>query len=350
MSVEKVLEDLIEAGVAPGVASSYGSAEEARFAARGRLTFAEDSQAVDDRTLFDLASLTKPIAVASVCMVLEDRREFSAQETVEKHLPELKVPGVMYANLLRHDSGAAAYCDLEGSGLEGEQALGALLELEDPHELKGPPVYSCIGYIRLATALARRTGKPLDELFESHVNGPLGMGFRFNPGLEGVAPTVAWEPWRERCLARSGRKRPSPWVTGEPHDPLAWLLGGVSGNAGLFGSAQDMAGYAQAILRGNAPFSRQTWTRYIDPAGANADRVLGWHLKSEEGSSTGPSWGKRSVGHTGFTGTMLWIDPDQGVFAALLASAVHPHGDSVPARPFRPRFAEAAWKAVVKGS
>ncbi|MGE0000683.1 MAG: serine hydrolase domain-containing protein [Fimbriimonadaceae bacterium] len=342
MSVQAVLDELVNARAAPGASAAWGTAEEIRFAASGRFTYAQDSQAVDEDTVFDLASLTKPIAVASVCMVLDDRGEFSPGESVDTGLPELAGKGVTYKNLLRHDSGAAAYCNLEGKGLEGERARAAILELGDPNKLGGPPVYSCIGYIRLAEALHRTTKKPIDALFNELVNAPLETGFRYNPGLEGVAPTVAWEPWRDRCLARAGRRPPLPWVTGEVHDPLAWLQRGVSGNAGLFGSARDVATYAKAILGGGAPFSKGVWKRYTDPAGANADRVLGWHLKSTVGSSAGPSWGKRSVGHTGFTGTMLWIDPDQRFFAALLASAVHPDGDPEPLKRFRVKFSEAA--------
>lgn len=342
MSVQAVLDEIVSTRAAPGAAAAWGNAEAAHFATAGRLTYARDSQGVDEGTVFDLASLTKPIAVASVCMVLDDHGSFSPGESVDTELPELAGKGVTFRNLLRHDSGAAAYCNLEGKGLEGERARAAILELRDPNKVGSAPVYSCIGYIRLAEALHRRTEKPIDALFSELVNGPLETGFRYNPGPEGVAPTVAWEPWRERCLARAGRKPPLPWVTGEVHDPLAWLQGGVSGNAGLFGSARDVATYAKSILAGSAPFSNSVWKRYTDPAGANEDRVLGWHLKSEVGSSAGPSWSKRSVGHTGFTGTMLWIDPKRRFFAALLASAVHPDGDPASLKPFRVRFTEAA--------
>lgn len=349
MKVQEILEQAVRERKAPGVVAAWGTATQARFASAGRLTFAEDSDPVSDRTDFDLASLTKPIAVASVCMVLEGLGEFSSEEPVSGTLPELKGPGTTYGHLLRHDSGAAAYCNLEGAGLEGDRALDALLTLEDPSPVGGSPVYSCVGYIRLAEALRRRTGKSIDALFEERVNRPLGTRFRYNPGIPGVAPTVAWEPWRERCLERAGRSAPLPWVTGEPHDPLAWLLGGVSGNAGLFGSARDLAEYAQAVLADRAPFPGKVWQRYTDARTANADRVLGWHLKSDSGSSAGPSWGRSSVGHTGFTGTMLWIEPERQCFAALLASAVHPQGDPVPFRSVRPRFSEAAIQSLPKG-
>lgn len=339
MKVREVLAEIVRSGAALGAAAAWGDATRLRTAAVGGLTGSPEAEPVTDATMFDLASLTKPIAVGSVCMVLADQGKLDPSEPVEAPWAE---EGLRYAHLLRHDSGVPGYCDLEAEAPSPDETLEHVLRLPPTHPRGGAPVYSCIGYIRLADALRCKTGKPLDALFQELVAGPMGLSIRYLPEPSTAAPTGAWEPWRRAARRKRGLPPPGPWIRGEPHDPLAWLLGGVSGNAGLFGSAVDVGRYGQAAAAGKAAFSEAAWLHFIDPAGANADRVLGWHLRSPEGSSAGRGWGPRAVGHTGYTGTSLWIEPEKRAFAALLTAAVHPYGDPVPIRRFRAPFSEAA--------
>jgi CubicO group peptidase (beta-lactamase class C family) len=339
MKVRELLADIVSSGAALGAAAAWGDAERLRTAAVGGLTGSPEAEPVTDATLFDLASLTKPIVVGSVCMVLADQGMLDPWGPVDAPWAE---PGLRYDHLLRHDSGAPGYCDLEAAAPPPLETLEHVLRLPPGSQRGGAPVYSCIGYIRLADALRLLTGKPIDELFREHVATPMGLGFRYLPDPKLAAPTAAWEPWRRAARRKRGLPRPGPWIQGEPHDPLAWLLGGVSGNAGLFGSAVDVGRYGQRIVQGQASFTEATWLRFIDPRRANADRVLGWHLRSPEGSSAGRGWGSRAVGHTGYTGTSLWIEPEKRAFAALLTASVHPYGDPVPVRRFRAPFSEAA--------
>lgn len=340
MSVREVLREIVASGAAPGAAAAWGDRERLFTEAVGGLTGSPETAPVTEATLFDLASLTKPLATASVCMVLAAQGRLDPDAPVDAPWAQ---GGLRLAHLLRHDGGAPAYCDLAGQPLGPEEARRRVLEAAGEGAPGGAVVYSCVGYIRLADVLERTAGRPLDRLFDELVRCPLGLGLRYLPESGATAPTTAWERWRRAERRRRGLPPPpGPWLQGEPHDPLAWLQGGVSGNAGLFGSALDVGRFAQAVVRGEAPFPREVWGRFTDPARAKDDWVLGWHLRSREGSSAGDGWGPRAVGHTGYTGTSLWLDADRGQFAALLTAAVHPHGDPVPVRRFRPLFGTAA--------
>ena len=174
-------------------------------------------------------------------------------------------------------------------------------------------------------------------------DSPLGLnetGFRrIGPTDPNVPPTARREAWR---------RLDGDLVQGVVHDPLAWMLEGTAGNAGLFGSARDVGLFGQAVLCLRDPFDgpiAEVWTRRILPG---QERGLGWDFKSPTGSTAGGSMSASSYGHTGFTGTSLWIDPEAGLGVALITNAVWCAPDAVAWRTFRSRFADNAMEALVR--
>jgi CubicO group peptidase (beta-lactamase class C family) len=194
--------------------------------------------------------------------------------------------------------------------------------------------------ITLQQVLEQIIGGPMDDFLKQRLYRPLRMNdTTFNPSEELKGRCVPTED--DKAL----RKR---LLQGEVHDPAAFACGGLSGNAGLFSSIEDVATYARFMLDKGASNSRQiicaktieTWTAKQTLKGS---RALGWDTKSPEGSSAGRKFSLKSFGHTGYTGTSIWIDPENGFFAVLLTNRVHPTSNNDRILKFRPRFHDAAF-------
>jgi CubicO group peptidase (beta-lactamase class C family) len=214
-------------------------------------------------------------------------------------------------------------------------------------------VYSDWDFILMQLVIERITGQPLDRFVEERVFRPLGMrdtGFRPDPALrERVAPTEV-EDWRCTAAPCTGQLRGGK-VWGEVHDENAWAIGGVSGHAGLFSSARDLAVFAQMLLNGGSyggvrilrPETIARWTARQAPG---SSRALGWDTPSEH-SSAGRYFSARAFGHTGFTGTSLWIDPQKDLFVVLLTNRVNPTRENAKLGPLRRAVADAVQEAVI---
>jgi len=338
--VEDLMNDSLRRGDIPGAVVIVGR--------RGRVVLRQafgSSQIVPRRlpmtedALFDAASLTKPVATATSFMVLVEQGRISLTEKVRDHIPEFEPAAgaeesaapepVRIWHLLTHTSGLPSYVpsteaeDIEtmfGPSLATEDLVKAIARLPR----SGPPGrdfrYSCLGYITLAHILQKVTGRSLADFAAEHIFKPLGMRHTtFNP-----SPAL-----REKCV-------PTQVLKGEPlrgvvHDPLARLQGGVSGNAGLFTTADDLAVFCQMLLDGGAfrgrrvlsPLSVRRMTE-VFPAASFAGRGLGWDLDSAYATSGGDLFGPKSYGHTGYTGTSIWIDPETRTFVLFLSNRVHP--------------------------
>lgn len=338
-------------------------------------------------TLFDLASLTKPVATAAVTMALVDRGEVHLAAPVADYLPAFSARDsqglrrqVRLWHLLTHTSGLPAWTPLydpcrPGAALpagnrppaECRPAMEARL-LELP--LERPPgarvVYSCLGFILLGLVLERAAGQPLDRLAARWVFEPLGMTrttFCPPPHLEGRCAAT------ERCAIRQ------VVVRGVVHDENAYFFGGVAGNAGLFAPADDLARFARMMLRrGEASSSGDAQGRTsagmgdppLPPPGArvlspaaveamtrnhtshlNEPRGLGWAIRGHRiDSAAGDLFSPQSYGHTGFTGTSLWVDPVRDVWAVLLTNRVHPTRHNDVHLRLRPAFHNAVASAL----
>jgi len=201
--------------------------------------------------------------------------------------------------------------------------------------------------ITLQQVLESISGEPLDTLLKRRIYTPLGMrDTTFNPG----------EALKERCVPTEDdqelRKR---LLQGEVHDPAAFACGGLSGNAGLFASILDMCSYARLMLNKGASEAGQlicakTIENWTKKQTLKSTRALGWDTRSPEGSSAGSKFSLKSFGHTGYTGTSIWIDPENGFFAVLLTNRVHPTSNNDRILAFRPRFHDAVFEALKKAA
>jgi uncharacterized protein YbbC (DUF1343 family)/CubicO group peptidase (beta-lactamase class C family) len=286
-------------------------------------------------TMFDVASLTKVIATTSSLMKLHQEGRFRLNDRVTDYIPEFQGGNseITLRDLMTHESGLRAGIprNPEWSGYESGIHLAATLAPINPPGSK--MVYSDINFILLGEMVRRLSGKSLAEYSRENVFLPLGMrDTMFLPPasmLGRIAPTE--RPAKDELPLR-----------GVVHDPTSRAMGGVAGNAGLFSTADDLAKFAQAmlnggILHGRRVFSPLTVAKFTEPqtpVGQPVLRGLGWDIDSPYSSNRGELFPIGSYGHTGFTGTSVWIDPTSQSYVILLANAVHPDGGKsmVPVR------------------
>lgn len=300
-------------GTADGVIAEYGV---------GRLD-AEDGSRPSATTIWDLASLTKVIGTTSAMIQLVGSGRVVLDSPVVRYLPAWRAPGaerITVRHLLSHSSGMPAWRALYKEAATPEEAEQQLFATS-PDTLPGVRyVYSDLGFILLGKLVERVSGERLAHYDSAHVFSPLGMvDTRYLPPaalLPRIAPTEQ-DPWRQKK------------VRGEVHDENAVRLGGVSGHAGLFSTGQDLARFARMYLRhgtldGVRVFDSSavvTFTRLQDSTISR--RALGWETPTGS-NSAGSRLSPVAFGHTGFTGTSLWMDPAQGVFVLLLTNRVNP--------------------------
>ncbi len=281
--------------------------------------------------LFDLASVTKPM-VAVAFMKLFEQGAVCLDDTIDRFLPMFagypkgKIP--MHA-LLTHTSAIHGQVQLYRTCRSKEEMLLGVLHMP-PRDLTVPSVeYSSQGFMVIGEIVEKITGMPLDEAMRALVFDPLCMrDTLFNPpeALHSRVASTEDCPWRGHM------------ITGEVHDENAVVMGGICGHAGLFAPAADVAKLCRAMLTGLAP----SGARYLMPAtialmtrnhtkGLNLARGLGWQGKDPHGSPAGDLLSDASYGHTGFTGTSLWMDPSRDLYAVLLTNRVHPSraGDEI---------------------
>jgi uncharacterized protein YbbC (DUF1343 family)/beta-glucosidase-like glycosyl hydrolase/CubicO group peptidase (beta-lactamase class C family) len=349
--VDRVLEEFVEEGAFPGgvvVVGHRGAL--VHLHPFGRLSYDEDAAAVEEDTIYDLASLTKVVATTTMAMILVDEGRLDLDEKVQDFLPLFQGPGkeaVTVRHLLTHSSGvdwwAPLYEELQGP----EAYLRRIQEMELVYEPGTDYKYSDLGIILLGEVLSRVAGQPLEEFVQERVFKPLSMtDTLFLPGedrLPRIAPTE-YDAWRGRM------------VRGEVHDENAFALGGIAPHAGLFSTAGDLARFTQMLLNGGVLehhriVSRQTvelFTRRAGDGDGDSTRALGWDTKSPENSTAGSYFSPRSFGHTGFTGTSIWVDPDRQLFLILLTNRVHPTRDNQLIREARPAVADAVVEALTE--
>ncbi len=366
--VDRVLDDFLAAGAFPGgvlAVGHRGALVHLRpFGRLGDDTRAprpgddEGVPAVVADTIYDLASLTKVVATTTMAMILVDEERLDLDSPVQDFLPRFTGEGkeqVTVRHLLTHSSGvdwwAPLYKEVAGHDAYVERIQAMDLAYEPGSAMK----YSDLGLILLGEILERVAGEPLDAFVRRRVFEPLGMkDTMFRPGkdlLERIAPTER-DPWRGRLLR------------GEVHDENAFALGGVAPHAGLFSTAGDLARFVQMMVNGGVLehrrlISRATVDSFTRKAGVapegrkrkvpDSTRALGWDTKSPEGSSAGTLFSPSSYGHTGFTGTSIWIDPERQLFVILLTNRVHPSRDNILIRKVRPAVADAVVRAVGGG-
>ncbi len=345
--VDRVLEDFLAEKAFPGGVLAVGHRGAlVHLRAFGRLTYDEAAPAVTEGTLYDVASLTKVVATTTMAMILADEERLDLGSPVQAFLPRFTGDGkdkVTVRHLLTHSSGvdwwAPLYEEVEGQDAYVERIQAMDLVYEPGSRSK----YSDLGLILLGEILERVAGESLDAFARRRIFEPLGMAdTMFRPGfelLERIAPTEN-DPWRGRVLR------------GEVHDENAHALGGVAPHAGLFSTAGDLARFTQMMVNGGVfehhrIVSRAMVEAFTRKAGVpDSTRALGWDTKSPEGSSAGTLFSADSYGHTGYTGTSIWIDPERQLFVILLTNRVHPTRDNILIRKVRPAVADAVVGAL----
>ena len=302
-------------------------------------------------TIFDLASLTKPIVTATSIMILLERGKLRLDDRVSIFIPEFGKNGkvnVTIRELLTHTSGLPACMPL----YEEYSSYSSIIYAICGAGLESVPgtkyVYSDLGYIILGEIVRRVGGMPLDKFASKNIFEPLGMKDTiFNPPAE----------LRHRCAATEYCKWRRRVLVGEVHDENAFAMGGVSGHAGLFSTARDISIFGQMLLNGGeyngarilSPLTVKIMTKnQLKDIGG--DESLGWFTKSEEYSSGGDIISTNSYGHTGFTGTSIWIDPDEELIIILLTNRVHPSRENREHIRIRALFANAVAGAIIDDS
>jgi beta-N-acetylhexosaminidase len=320
----------------------------------GKLELTGEAYDVDEDSMYDVASLTKPIVTTTAAMLLVQQARLDLDRPVENYLPGFAAAAksdpdpswrarITPRMLLLHDSGLPDhreyFKDAKGHDRILADVLGEPLASEPGTKI----VYSDLGFILLGEIIQRLTGDTLDAFVKDEIFDAIGMDrSMFNPPRklrEDIAPTEKDTAFRKRL------------VWGEVHDENAWAMGGVAGHAGLFSTAGDISAFAQMMLNGGiygherilARATIQQFTAHHTIG--NSTRTLGWDVP-EEGSSSGHYFSPSSFGHLGFTGTSLWIDPERRMFIILLTNRVNPTRANEKIKQVRPAVHDAVMEGL----
>lgn len=297
-------------------------------------------------TVFDLASLTKPIATATSVMVLIQQGRIDVNAAVATYLPDFAANGkdkISVRHLLTHTAGLIADNSIKDYSGTPEQSLANIMALKPNAEPGEEFTYSDVGFIVLGELVKKVSGKNVHEFSQDAIYAPLGMS------ETGYLPGDAL-----RARAAVTEQREDRWMQGEVHDPRAYALGGIAGHAGLFSTADDLSRYAVMMLNGGRsgdteilnPPTFELMTTAVDvPRGR---RALGWDARTGYSSNRGDFMSSRAFGHGGFTGTGIWIDPANDLFVLFLSNRVHPDGKGL-VNPLIGRIGTVAGAALLTG-
>jgi uncharacterized protein YbbC (DUF1343 family)/CubicO group peptidase (beta-lactamase class C family) len=343
-AIDAAVEESISRGELPGAVVLVGSRDRVVFRkAYGSRAILPAREPMTVDTVFDVASLTKPVATATSVMILVERGKIALRDPVVQHIPEFAPEGgdrekVTVEQLLTHRAGLPPDDPIElytGSRVE-------IFERKYRQPLEAAPGsrfrYSDVGYEVLGELVERVSGEPLDRFTQENVFRPLGMkDSHFRPV---AASRFLGERMGLTDLSRPPISRIAPterredrWMRGEVHDPRAYAVGGVAGHAGLFSTADDLSRYCRMVLAGGklgparvlSPLGVEAMTR---PRSYGDDdvRALGWDVATAYSRNRGDLFPPGSFGLTGFTGTSLWLDPSSGTWVVFLSNRVHPDG------------------------
>jgi uncharacterized protein YbbC (DUF1343 family) len=329
-AIDSVVKEAIRRGDCPGAVVVVGQNGKVVYRkAFGHRAVVPRELPMSVHTIFDVASVTKVVATTTAVMQLVEQGKIVLSAPVSEYWPEFKDNGkesVSVQELMTHYSGLPPDLELKPEWF----GYGTAMKMIADTKLINPPgtrfVYSDINFETLGELVHRVSGQPLDVYCSDHVFKPLGMkDTRFNPPAswrKRIAPTQYQEGDRGKML----------W--GEVHDPTAYNMGGVAGHAGLFSSADDVSIFAQMLLDGGSykharilsPLTVEKMTSPETPPDKMAVRGLGWDLDSPFASNRGELFEVGSFGHTGFTGTSIWVDPVTKTYLIILSNRVHPNG------------------------
>lgn len=375
--VDALIRSAIADSAAPGMALAVGRhGRIVRLQGFGRNDWRADASAVTDSTIWDLASLSKVIGTTTAVMMLVDAGAIDLEAPIRRYLPEWPATGekgrITVGNLLLHNAGLEAFGPLYDQERGREEYLRAVAALPLEYTPGTRTLYSDWGIILTGMIVESASDMSLDRFLRERVFAPLGMRdtefsplqLRYteeprprDPAAEYAAlrARAAADPDGRALLARIPpteveRRFRNAHVHGVVHDENAFALGGVAGHAGLFSSARDLATFAHMLLNGGELDGRrfveeETLRAFTRRQSANSTRALGWDTPGP-GSSAGAYFTSRSFGHTGFTGTSIWVDPERDVFVILLANRVNPTRENRKIFGLRQAVADAVQQAI----
>ena len=319
---DKLIDNALNEQVFPGIAVEVEQNDTSIYRRiAGMASVENEQQKLLSDALWDLASLTKVLCTTPVLLHLMENEQVSPKEHIGRFLPHLneKLSVLELGEIMLHRSGLPPLPDMfrlfpNGNECIPDTALNHLFSIVP--ETNSEVVYSCTGYILLGLVAEAIGGKPLNQLFDVIIptEGSL-VDVTFNPTNRKRAVTEEYDPWRGR------------WLQGEVHDENAWTLGGVSGNAGLFGSLDGVSTLAGLFLNGGILNDKQILSDEMlelmtQPVTARPPRAFGFLCNAPD-VFAGPGFSDRSFGHTGFTGVSLWFDPERSLKIVILTNRVH---------------------------
>jgi uncharacterized protein YbbC (DUF1343 family)/CubicO group peptidase (beta-lactamase class C family) len=342
--IDQAVAEGLDAKLMPGCVVLVGRhGKVVHFQAYGNRRVEPDTRPMTRDTVFDIASITKPVATATSMMILLDRGRFRLKDRVSQHLPDFgqnEKGRITILELLTHQSGLIADNPLADYLQGPDEAWQRIWKLSPQNEPGTKFVYSDVNFLVLGELVRKLSGQSVADFARENIFQPLGMretGFLPRQELkQRAAPT---------------EQREGEWIQGEVHDPRAYHLGGVAGHAGLFSTAEDLAVYAQMMLnRGSYGGTRILSERAVATMTAaypvsSGQRGLGWDMQTGYSLNRGELFTSQAFGHGGFTGTVLWIDPGLDMFVIFLSNRVHPAGKGL-VNPLAGRIGSIAAAAI----
>jgi CubicO group peptidase (beta-lactamase class C family) len=328
----------------PAAVVEVGSADELLWRdSVGRLDYEPDSPPAGEETIFDLASLTKVVSTSTLMMQMIDARRLTLDDRVGRWIAQWRGADretVTIRSMLAHSSGLTAWLPFYRDYIGRSDFQHAICSLPLEYAPDTQSIYSDLGFMLLGFILEDAGGATLETLWNRAVSSITSLPLRFNPPVSlraRIAPTER-DPWRGRLLV------------GEVHDENCWALGGAAGHAGLFGTAPAVGEFSRAMLaslqgRSGSLASRDIATTFVTRASTPGSRALAWDTMLPT-SSCGTKMSPTSFGHTGFTGTSLWIDPVRQIYVVFLTNRVHPTRDNTAIQQIRPALHDAVMEGL----
>lgn len=312
---EAYLKEKIEAGIIPGAACIVKHRDESKmhFSAGSFTNNEKEIIDITTKTLFDVASLTKVMCTLPAILLLHERKLLHLDDAVSTYLPAFTHTDIKIRHFLQHTSGLASDLPYKNRD-EIRDVIAEIMKCKTVRSPGEEVVYSDLGMIMLGRVIEVVSGMTLDQFVKEQLFEPWGLeSAGFNPKVNDINRVAATE------------KVLGSYVQGDVHDEKAWHLGGVSGSAGLFSTVTDVAKYAEYWLYPERQTILKPKTMALVHEHAIQNRGLGFEVFHDRNDvlSCGGSWSKGSFGHTGFTGTSMWIDPRKEIISILLTNVVH---------------------------